>query len=105
FEEQVERTPAAIALVTEAERLTYAELNERANQVAGYLRELGVGPEVLVAVMLERSVEMVVGLLGVLKAGGAYVRVDVRDPAGRIGYMLADTRARGRVTQERLVGA
>src|ERR1043165_1843450 len=104
FEEQVQRTPAAIALVTEEESLTYAELNERANQVAGYLRELGVGPEVLVAVMLERSVELVVGLLGVLKAGGAYVPLDVQYPAERIAYMLADTQARVLLTQQKLLG-
>jgi aspartate racemase len=104
FEEQVERSPEATALVWEAESLSYRELNERANQVAGYLRELGVGREVLVAVMLERSVELVVGLLGVLKAGGAYVPLDVQYPGERIGYMLKDTGAPVLLTQQRLVG-
>src|SRR6185312_1154947 len=70
---------------------------------AHHLRSLGVGPEVLVAVMLERSVELVVGLLGVLKAGGAYVPLDAQYPAERISYMLADTAAPVILTQERLV--
>jgi len=104
FEEQVQQTPQAMALVSEEESLTYEELNERANQVAGYLRELGVGPEVLVGVMLERSAEMVVGLLGVLKAGGAYVPLDVQYPQERIGYMLEDTGAPVLLTQQRLLG-
>jgi non-ribosomal peptide synthetase component F len=103
FEEQAERAPEAMALVSDEESLTYRELNERANQVAGYLRELGVGPEVLVAVMLERSVEMMVGLLGVLKAGGAYVPLDVQYPRERIGYMLEDTGAAVLLTQQRLL--
>jgi amino acid adenylation domain-containing protein len=89
--------------VSEEESLSYRELNKRANQVAHHLRELGVGPEVLVAVMMERSVEMVVGLLGVLKAGGAYVPLDVQYPAERIEYMLEDTAASVMLTQQRLV--
>ena len=73
FEEQVERAPDAIAVTFEAERLTYRQLDERANQLAHRLQKLGVGPDALVAICLERSLEMVVALLGVLKAGGAYV--------------------------------
>ena len=70
FEEQAGRTPEAVAVVFEDRRLTYAQLNARANQLAHYLRRLGVGPEVLVGLCVERSLEMVVGLLGILKAGG-----------------------------------
>src|SRR5918992_707022 len=81
FEAQVEQTPAAIAAVFENEQLTYWELNHRANQLAHYLRQLGVGPEVLVSVFMERSLEMVIGLYGILKAGGAYVPIDPEYPA------------------------
>ena len=76
FETQVEKTPDTIALVFEDQQLTYRELNNRANQLARYLKKLGVGPEVLVGICVERSIEMVVGLLGILKAGGAYVPLD-----------------------------
>ena len=78
FEEQTERTPEAVAVVFEEQQLTYRELNNRANQLAHYLQKLGVGPEVLVGVSVERSIEMVVGLLGILKAGGAYVPIRSR---------------------------
>ncbi|MBW4636379.1 MAG: AMP-binding protein [Iphinoe sp. HA4291-MV1] len=80
FEEQVLRTPDAVAVVYENQQLTYNELNCRANQLAHYLRSLGVGAEVLVGICVERSVEMVVGLLGILKAGGAYVPLDPQYP-------------------------
>ncbi|MDT5271588.1 MAG: hypothetical protein QOH49_3774, partial [Acidobacteriota bacterium] len=73
FEAQVECTPSAVALVYKDQRISYRELNQRANRLARHLRELGVGPEVLVGICVERSLEMVVGLLGILKAGGAYV--------------------------------
>src|SRR5947207_539702 len=73
FEQQAEMSPGAIALTFEGERLTYRQLNERANQLAHYLQDLGVGPEVLVGIYVERSIEMIVGILGVLKAGGAYL--------------------------------
>ena len=91
FEEQVERTPDAVALVFEDQRLTYRELNRRANQLAHYLRKLGVGPEVLVGICMERSLEMVVGLLGILKAGGAYVPLDPAYPKERLAFMVEDT--------------
>jgi amino acid adenylation domain-containing protein len=94
FEAQVERTPEAPALEYENQQLSYAELNRRANQLGHYLRELGVGPDTVVTVLLERSVEMVVGLLGVLKAGGAYVPIDPEYPAERVRYMLEDCGAR-----------
>ncbi|MBV7338733.1 AMP-binding protein [Chloroflexi bacterium TSY] len=102
FEEQVERTPHAVAVVFEGERLTYLELNQRANQLAHYLIQQGVGPDVLVGICVERSLEMVVGLLGILKAGGAYVPLDPTYPQERIAYMLEDTAASVLLTQEKL---
>ena len=92
FEQQVQRSPDAVAVVYKQQRLTYAELNRRANQVAHQLRERGVGPEVLVALCVERSPEMVSGLLGILKAGGAYVPIDPDYPQERITFMLRDAR-------------
>ena len=80
FEAQVERTPDAVAVVYEDQRLTYRELDRRANQLAHYLRARGVGPEVLVGLCVERSLEMMIGLLGILKAGGAYVPLDPSYP-------------------------
>lgn len=103
FEEQVERSPDAIALVFEGEQLTYQELNARANQLAHYLQTLGVGAEVLVGICVERSLEMVVGLLGILKAGGAYVPLDPDYPQERLSFMLADTQLKVLLTQEKLV--
>lgn len=91
FEEQVQRTPDELAVVYETASLTYWELNARANQLANYLRSLGVGPEVLVGICVERSLEMVVGLLGILKAGGAYVPLDPDYPRERLSYMLNDS--------------
>ena len=91
FEEQVERTPDAVAVVYEEQQLTYRELNSRANQLGHYLRELGVKPDSRVAICVERGLEMVVGLLAVLKAGGAYVPLDPGYPAERLRYMLEDS--------------
>jgi amino acid adenylation domain-containing protein len=91
FEAQVERTPDRIAVVFEDKELTYRELNERANKLAHYLRKKGVGPEVLVGICMERSIEMVVGLLGILKAGGAYVPLDPAYPQERLSFMIRDT--------------
>lgn len=90
FEEQVERTPDGVAVVFEDEQLTYRELNERANQLAWYLQNLGVKPEVLVGICLERSLEMIVAVLGILKAGGAYVPIDPTYPAERIANIFED---------------
>lgn len=90
FEAQVERTPDAFALIYEAEQLSYRELNNRANQLAHYLQESGVAADSLVAVMMERSSEMVLALLAVLKAGGAYVPIDPQYPQERLQYMLED---------------
>jgi len=102
FEAQVERTPAAVAVVYGEQQLTYAELNSHANQLARHLRSLGVGPDVLVGICVERSVEMVVGLLGILKAGGAYVPLDPSYPAGRLAYLLEDAKVRVLLTQAHL---
>ncbi|HEV7905584.1 MAG TPA: AMP-binding protein, partial [Pyrinomonadaceae bacterium] len=101
FEAQVERTPTAEALVCGASRLTYAELNERANRLARHLRTLGVGAETLVGICLDRSVELVVALLGVLKAGGAYVPLDPQYPRERLRLMVEDSGASVLVTTTR----
>ena len=90
FEDQVERTPDAIAVVFENEQLTYRELNAKANQLAHYLQAYGVGPEVLVGICVERSLEMIIGLLGILKAGCAYLPLDPSYPRERICLMLGD---------------
>ncbi|MFZ1010470.1 MAG: amino acid adenylation domain-containing protein [Candidatus Sulfotelmatobacter sp.] len=102
FEEQVARTPQAVAVIYEEERLSYEELNARANRLAWYLRERGVGPDVLVGVFLERSLEMLVGLLGILKAGGCYLPLDPSFPTERLRYMVEDARPALLLTQERL---
>ena len=91
FDAQVERTPDALAVVYKDERLTYRELNHRANQVAHYLRARGVGPEVLVGICLKRSVEMVIASLGVLKAGAAYLPLDPTYPRERLSFLLEDS--------------
>jgi amino acid adenylation domain-containing protein len=105
FEAQVARTPEAMAVVYEGEQVSYRELNERANQLAHYLKSLGVGPEVLVGLCVERSVAMMVGLLGILKAGGAYVPLDPSYPQERLAYMLADAKVPVLLTQEALLPA
>ncbi|HEU0076257.1 MAG TPA: amino acid adenylation domain-containing protein, partial [Longimicrobiaceae bacterium] len=91
FEAQAARTPGAVAVVSEAGRVTYAELNARANRLAHHLRALGVGPDARVGICVERSVEMVVGLLGILKAGGAYVPLDASYPVERLRNMVEDS--------------
>jgi len=104
IEEQVRRTPDAVALVFEGRTISYAGLNRRANQLARHLRDLGVGPDTLVGLCVERSFEMVVGLLGILKAGGAYVPVDPGYPPDRQAYMIEDSRAPVLLTQAHLTG-
>ncbi|MFP5265362.1 MAG: amino acid adenylation domain-containing protein, partial [Blastocatellia bacterium] len=104
FEAQVMQTPHALALVYEEQKLTYQELNARANQLAHYLRELKVGPEVLVGICVERSIEMVVGLLGIIKAGGAYVPLDTAYPKERLAMMIEDCHMPALLTQQRLTG-
>jgi len=102
IEAQAARTPGAVAVAFEGTALTYAELNARANRLAHHLRTLGVGPEVLVGLCVERSAEMLVGLLGILKAGGAYVPLDPSFPEARLAYMLEDARAAVLVTERSL---
>jgi len=104
FEEQVKETPNNIALIYENEEIIYQELNERANQLAHYLRKRGVGPDQLVAVAIERSLEMVISLLGILKAGGAYVPIDPSYPEERLIFLLEDTRAPLLISQGSLRG-
>jgi amino acid adenylation domain-containing protein len=103
FEAQVEKTPEAIAAQFQGKKLTYRELNSRANQLAHYLEGLGVGPEKLVGICIERSLEMVVGLLGILKGGGAYVPLDPSYPRERLQFMLEDARISVLLTQKDLV--
>src|SRR5262249_37562500 len=93
FLEQARRRPEATAVECGGEKLSYGELNRRANQLGHYLRKMGVGPEVRVGICVERSLEMIVGLLGIVKAGGAYVPLDPGYPAERLKYMLEDSQA------------
>jgi amino acid adenylation domain-containing protein len=103
FEAQVERTPEAVAVVFEEEQLTYRELNARANQLAHYLGKLGVGPETLVGICLERSLETVIGILGVLKAGGAYLPLDPTYPKDGLVFMLQDSKSPVLMTEQRML--
>ncbi|MEH2228580.1 MAG: amino acid adenylation domain-containing protein [Nostoc sp.] len=103
FEAQVERSPDAIAITFEDQHLTYRELNNRANQLAHYLQSLGVKPEVLVGICVERSLEMVIGILGILKAGGAYVPLDPAYPQERLALILDDVKPLVLLTQKHLV--
>jgi non-ribosomal peptide synthetase component F len=102
FEAQVEKNPDTVAVVIDDEVLTYAELNDRANQVAHHLQGLGVSIETLVGIYIERSVEMVVGLLGILKAGGTYVPLDPAYPKERLMQMILDAHMSVIVTQKKL---
>src|SRR5713226_7428875 len=95
---QASATPDAIALVADNQELTYREMNYRANQLAHYLQKLGVGPNSLVGLCVERSLDMVVGLLAILKAGGAYVPLDPSSPTERLAFMLEDAHARVLIT-------
>jgi amino acid adenylation domain-containing protein len=103
FEAQAKKTPEAVALQCNGQTLTYRQLNRRADQLANYLRELAVGPEVRVGVCMERGLDMVVALLGILKAGGAYVPLDPAYPRDRVAFMLQDSQAPVLLTQQRLV--
>ena len=103
FEEQVEKTPDATAVIFEGKQLTYRQLNSRSNQLAHYLQKLGVGSEVLVGICMERSVEMIVGCLSILKAGGAYVPLDPTYPQERLSFMLEDAQVPVLLTQQHLV--
>ena len=101
FEEQVERTPEAKAVIFGTEEMSYRDLNRQANQVARYLQKQGVDKEMLVGICLDRSVEMIVGLLGILKAGGAYLPLDPTYPQERLAFMLADSGVTVLLTQEK----
>jgi amino acid adenylation domain-containing protein len=103
FEQQAKLTPDAVAVVHEGAQLTYSELNASANQLAHYLKDLGVGPEGLVGICLERSIEMVVAVLATLKAGGAYVPLDPTYPESRLAFMLADSGVQVLLTEDRLL--
>jgi amino acid adenylation domain-containing protein len=103
FEAQVQCKPDAVAVVCEDKQLTYQELNTRANKLAHHLQSLEVGPNVLVGICVERSLEMVVGLLGILKAGGAYVPLDPAYPKERLSFILEETQVPLLLTQQRLV--
>jgi amino acid adenylation domain-containing protein len=102
FEQQAQRTPAALAVTLEGQSLTYAELNARANRLAHYLRRQGVGPEGIVAIGVRRSLDMAVGLLGILKAGGAYLPLDPDYPTERLVFLLKQSGARWLLTHEAL---
>ncbi|MBD2093757.1 amino acid adenylation domain-containing protein [Trichocoleus sp. FACHB-591] len=102
-ETQVERTPDAVAVSFEGQHLTYEELNQRANQLAHYLQTLGVQPDVLVGICVDRSLEMVIGLLGILKAGGVYVPFDPSYPSERLAFMLEDAQVPILLTQAHLL--
>ena len=101
-EDQAARTPDRVAVVCDGQQLSYRELNARANQLARYLKRLGVGLDMIVGISLERSVEMVVGLLGILKAGGAYLPLDPSYPKERLAFMIEDAKAPVLVTRHRL---
>ncbi|NQE34947.1 non-ribosomal peptide synthetase [Microcoleus asticus] len=103
FEAQVQKTPDAVAIVFEDRQLTYQELNQQADRLADYLRKLGVRSEVLVGICVERSIEMVVGLLGILKAGGAYVPLDPAYPQERLAFILSDAQVSVLLTRETLI--
>ncbi len=101
FELQVEKTPDALAVVWKNQEISYRELNNRANQLAHYLQKLGVKPEVLVGICVERSIEMPIGILGILKGGGAYVPLDPNYPTERLNYMVEDAQISLIITQEK----
>jgi aspartate racemase len=103
FEDRVRCCPDAVAVVFEGQQVTYEELNRRANRLAHHLQRLGVGPRVMVGIYVERSLEMLIGLLGILKAGGTYVPLDPAFPAERLAFMLDDSQVPVVLTLERLV--
>ena len=103
FEEQAQLTSEAVAVIYQDSRLSYAELDERSNQLAHHLRALGVGPESRVGLFMERSLEMIVGLLGILKAGGAYVPLDPEYPRQRLSFILSDSELAVVITQQRML--
>ena len=105
FEEQVEKTPDNIAVVYKNKKLTYKELNEKSNALARTLRGKGVKAETIVGIMVDRSIEMIIGIMGILKAGGAYLPIDLEYPEDRIKYMLEDSSTKILLTQNKLLGS
>jgi amino acid adenylation domain-containing protein len=103
FAAEAQRVPDAVAVIFEGKQLTYRELDQRSNQLAHYLMQRGVGPEVIVGLCLERTIEMVVAVMGILKAGGAYLPLDVSYPAERLGFVLRDARVTRLLTESRLL--
>ncbi len=101
FEKQVKQTPNAIALIYEQQKITYQELNIRSNQLAHYLQKIGISSEVLVGICVERSIDMVVGMLAVIKAGGAYLPLDPNYPSERLNFILEDAQVSILLTQQR----
>ncbi len=101
FEARVAATPEATAVVCDGESLSYQALNVRSNQLARHLQSMGVGSESLVGLCVERSIELVVGILAILKAGGAYVPVDPANPEGRVQYILQDSQVTTVLTQSK----
>ena len=104
IEREAKQRPEAVAVSRGDEQISYEELNRKANQLAGYLKEKGVGPEVLVGILVERSIEMVIGMLGVLKAGGAYVPLEATYPGERLAFMAEDSGMKVVLTSEKLEG-
>ncbi|MBA4493457.1 non-ribosomal peptide synthetase [Paenactinomyces guangxiensis] len=103
FEDQVDQTPDKTAVIFHKNEITYKELNEQSNKLASYLKSKGVGPDVLVGICLERSIELIVGIMGILKAGGAYVPIDPRYPQDRVTHIVKDTNTPLVLTSERCV--
>ncbi|MEH1869668.1 MAG: amino acid adenylation domain-containing protein [Nostoc sp.] len=103
FEAQVEKTPDSIAVVFKEQQVTYQELNYQANEIAHYVQSLGVKPEVLVGICVERSLKMIIGMLGILKAGGAYIPLDPTYPKERLSFMLSDSQVQVVLTQDKFV--
>ncbi|MFN6461416.1 MAG: non-ribosomal peptide synthetase [Nostoc sp. DedVER02] len=103
FQKQVQLTPDSLALINQSEKLTYHQLNQRINQLAHYLQKQGVKNETLVAICLERSIDMVVGILAVLKAGGAYIPLDSTYPVERLSFMLSDSQASVLITRQQIL--
>lgn len=101
FEANAKSDPAKIAVVFEGSEITYGELRDRSNRLSDYLTDIGVGPDVLVGIYMDRSIEMMVGLLGIVKAGGAYVPLDPDYPADRLAYMMVESNAMVLITQEK----
>jgi len=104
-EAQAEQRPNAVAVVCESERITYADLNARANQIAHRLRAQGVGPEVMAGLYMERSIRTIVAIVGILKAGGCYVPIDLSYPQDRVAYILENSGAKVMITDAERVGA